>query len=121
MKFYQEITTDWLGDIPNHTYLLNDSRDRMLGYVASNTNRLQLFKAPVTFDGRRRKFKAVPNTWGWIPPKESNTNPTVTITGSRGDLYKVERTDGRLRCSCSGYKFRGQCKHVTEVERTKQI
>lgn len=126
MKFYQETTTDWLGNIPNHVYLLNDSRDRMWGYVPSVGGMpsvggdLKIFVKPLPFDARRRRFKPVPNIWGWQEPKRVVPANSVEVRGSRGDIYTVTRDGSRLTCSCSGYKFRGACRHITEVERTQQ-
>lgn len=119
MKFYQEITTDWLGDIPNHVYLLNDSRDKMWGYVPIGDD-LKIFSKPLPFDTRRRRFVTVPNTWGWQEPARVVPANSIEVRGSRGDIYTVTRDGGRLTCSCSGYKFRGACRHIAEVERTQQ-
>mgnify|MGYP003351800177 CR=1 FL=1 len=38
------------------------------------------------------------------------------FTGSKGDVYVVEKIDNMLKCSCPGYTFRGTCKHVKEVK-----
>ena len=116
MKFCQEVTSNWLGNIPNHTYLLTESGDRMWGYVPSNSNELKLFKSPLPFDARRRKFKTVPNVWGWTPPAVTVPKNAVAITGSRGDTYTVELDGGRYTCTCSGFRFRSICKHINEVK-----
>jgi len=40
---------------------------------------------------------------------------TWSVTGSRGDTYTVTELNGHVTCSCSGFKFRGQCRHVKEL------
>jgi len=38
------------------------------------------------------------------------------ITNSKGtDTYDVECTDKGFTCDCSGFTFRGKCKHSSEV------
>lgn len=111
MKFFQEIT-QWDQAVPNHTYLLNDSKSRMSGYVPANANHLIMFSQPMPFDTRGRRFREVPDQWGHIP---SEPERSWKFTGSRGDEYVVVLSDGQPMCSCPGYQFRGKCKHVTEV------
>ena len=43
------------------------------------------------------------------------------VEGSKGGTYIVERLDGVLRCSCPGYQFRGQCRHIEGIEREQNI
>jgi hypothetical protein len=38
------------------------------------------------------------------------------FTGSKGDIYVVQKIDNMLKCSCPGFTFRGECKHVKSVE-----
>ena len=121
MKFRQEITSNWVGNIPNHIYLLTESNDRMWGYVPVGSNDLQIFKSPLPFDARRRKFKTVPNTWGWIPPAITVQQNEVVVTGSRGDVYTVSLEGGKYACTCSGFRFRSACKHIEQVKNNSLI
>ena len=68
---------------------------------------------------------------GWIPVEDhisfddvEVTNPfanikknTYTITGSRGDKYTVTNRNGQFSCNCPAGKFRGACKHSTQVQK----
>lgn len=115
MKFYQE-TTVWDSPTDNHVYLLNDSKSKMIGYVRAGTNSVFTFKKPIGISMRGRKFREVANTFGYTVKKTEPTNPQWQVQGSKGDTYIVERTENGLTCTCSGFKFRGACKHVKLLE-----
>jgi uncharacterized Zn finger protein len=34
--------------------------------------------------------------------------------------YMVELTDSNYSCTCTGYSFRGKCKHITAVAEKQQ-
>ena len=114
MKVLMEIT-EWSGSVPNHVYFLSDSRDRMFGYVPVATNVPVRFSKPIRFETRGRKFRAVPNSWNFEDLKILNPTDTWNVTGSRGNQYQVEKTENGLTCTCSGFGFRGQCRHVAEI------
>lgn len=104
MLALKEITV-W--DVPNHIYITNDSRSKLHGYVVDG--KLTEFVKPLQFDTRRRRFQTVENQW--IQPDNSAT--TRTVTGSRGTVYTITIQDGQEHCSCSGFKFRGHCRHIS--------
>ena len=68
---------------------------------------------------------------GWIPVEDhisfndvEVTNPYANIkkeeyqiTGSRGDKYTVTNRNGQFSCNCPAGKFRGTCKHSTQVQK----
>jgi hypothetical protein len=114
MKFLQE-TTAWPDATPNHTYLMDDSKTYMYGYVPAGTDVLKMFKGRIQISVSRRKFREVANTFGYQEPKPVVTADRWEVKGSRGDTYIVERIDGALTCTCSGFRFRSKCKH-TEVK-----
>jgi hypothetical protein len=115
MKFFLE-TTKWADGYPNHVYLLDDSKSKMTAYVRNGTNEVFKFKKPIRIDTRGRSFKEVPNTFGYNTKSEDDTSvPKWTITGSKGDLYVVQKIDNQYNCSCSGFRFRGNCKHVEQI------
>ena len=116
MQFFQE-TTKYKEDIPSGIYLLNDSKSRMYAFIPHGSDTVKTFKAPIAISTRGRTFKAVPNTFNYtMPGKELSKNPTWKVLGSKGDIYTVEKTEHGMVCSCSGFKFRGRCRHISEIK-----
>ena len=91
MKVLQEITA-W--DTPNHIYFVNDSKDKMFAYIRASGKDIERFKVPMPLKVSGRKFKEIENTFG----------------------YTVSENAGEWACTCAGWKFRGACKHVTELQ-----
>jgi len=74
------------------------------------------FKSPLKLDVRGRKFREVPNTWGFFPREDlKSISKSWTVKGSKGDEYTVSEDAGYLSCSCSGFKFRGKCRHIDSI------
>ena len=113
MKFYQE-TTRWDTPTPNHIYLLSTDKSKLYGYMKSGTEEPITFKKPIRFDQRGRTFREVKEL-GEINLDEV-TVETWKFTGSKGNEYFVTKQDGQLKCSCPGYQFRGDCRHIKEVD-----
>jgi hypothetical protein len=111
MKFLKE-TTEWPDSTPNHTYLVDDSKTYMHGYVPQGTDVLKMFRGKIQISVSRRKFKEVSNTFGYVEPTLVSTPDRWEVKGSKGDTYVVERVGGTLTCTCSGFKFRSKCKHT---------
>ena len=113
MRVLKEIT-DWA--TPNHTYFTNDSKDKIYAYVKASTNQLEVLKVPLKFSTSKRKFMEVPNLWGYLRDEDITVvGKSWVVTGSRGDKYTVtEDATGQRTCSCSGFKFRGDCRHVKD-------
>jgi len=112
MKAFKEIT-EWDSDfaVPNHVYFLNDSRDKMYGYVQSGTGIVQTMRTPYRFHTRGRKFKEIPNTWNFGVDDQPEGFVKIVI-GSKGEKYTITETSGIYQCSCPGFKFRGKCRHI---------
>jgi uncharacterized Zn finger protein len=111
MKFFRE-TTAW--SVPNHTYLLSTDKSKMYGYIRRGTDVAETFKKPYRFDTRGRQFVEV-RELGEIDLDEVKLEKWE-FTGSKGDTYVVQKIDNMLKCSCPGFTFRGDCKHVKQVE-----
>jgi len=114
MKILLE-TTEWANaNSANHVYFMDDSRSKMFAYVKFGEGKPIRFKNPIRIDIRGRKFKDVPNTWKFNV-KEEPEGRTWEVKGSKGDVYQVTEVNGNLSCTCSGFRFRGDCKHVKAV------
>jgi hypothetical protein len=121
MKAFQEIT-EWDCEfaVPNHVYFLSDSKDKMYGYVPSGGETVQRMNKPYRFHTRGRKFREVKNVWKFSV-EETESKPqgrTWQVAGSKGNSYTVTQELGTWTCTCSGFKFRGKCRHVSEISST---
>jgi len=118
MKAFQEIT-EWDTDfvMPNHVYFLSDSKDKMYGYVKAGTGEIQEVKKPYRFHVRGRRFKEVPNIWGFFHSDELiHLGGQYKVTGSRGNVYTVTEERGTWSCTCPASKYQaGDCKHIRQV------
>lgn len=115
MKFYQE-TTDYGDKIANGVYLLDDAKAKMYAYVSPVDGTVKTFNRPIGISTKGRKFKVVENTYNYTIPEEIAENPRWEVAGSKGNTYFVEKTNNGLACTCSGFKFRGECKHVKQFQ-----
>lgn len=95
IEILKEIT-DW--DYNNGVYHVNAK-----GELVQHND--VVFKHPLKgFSKSRRMFEKI----GEYP--DQDTRGTI-VEGSNGKKYVVD--DGK--CSCPGFKFRGQCKHIEMV------
>ena len=114
MKWFTE-TTDYRDSTPNGVYLLDDSKSKMYAFKPFGTGTIKVFKNPIRIDVRGRKF-AINSVQFKTQLKEPEPEGRVwTVKGSKGDEYKIIELNGNYSCSCSGFKFRGDCKHVKSV------
>jgi hypothetical protein len=114
MKFYKETTKDWSVPTPNHVYLLTTDKSKLYGYIKAGTEEVTVFGKPYNFDSRRRTFQEVKEL-GEIDLNKV-TVPTWRVNGSKGNMYLVQKIDNVYNCNCSGFKFRGNCRHIAEIE-----
>ena len=108
-------TTNWSDTTPNHVYFLDDSKEKMYAYVTRGSMDVFQFKRPIRIDTRGRSFTAVPNIWNYPAPEESVKAQTQwEVPGSKGQKYIVKKEDDVYTCTCPGYTYRGDCRHVKE-------
>ena len=119
MKTFQEVT-EWDPEycVPNHVYFLNDSKEKMYGFVNSK-GVVQNFAKPYKFYSKGRKFKEVANRWNFVVKEEE---PEVAqgkefkVPGSKGAIYTVTDDNGTWSCTCPASKWqKGECKHIVKL------
>lgn len=114
MKWFAE-TTDYKDAVPNGIYLLDDSKSKMYAFKPRGTGEIKTFKNPIRIDVRGRKFVINPVQFKTNLKEEEPEGRVWVVKGSKGDEYKVSEINGNWACTCSGFKFRGACKHVQSV------
>jgi len=50
-----------------------------------------------------------------LEPKQTSSARTVTVEGSKGQSYVVTIAPSGKSCTCSGFSFRRNCKHLNMV------
>lgn len=117
MKWFLE-TTVWNDSTPNGIYLMDDAKAKMYAYKPFGTGKIKVFKNPIRIDIRGRKFVVNPVQFKTKLQEEEPEGRVWEVKGSKGDIYKVSELNGAYSCTCSGFKFRGQCKHVESIVQT---
>jgi hypothetical protein len=115
MKWFAE-TTDYKDKVPNGIYLLDDSKAKMYAFRPRGTGDIKVFRNPIRIDVRGRKFVVNPVQFATGVKEPEPEGRTWTVKGSKGDVYKVTDANGLLSCTCSGFKFRGDCKHAKSIQ-----
>ena len=114
MKVLLEIT-EWDTKTSNHVYFLDDSKSKMFAYVKFGRGKPFQFKTPIRLDIRGRKFRIVPDVYNLKLSRPEPEGRVIKVPGSRGDEHTVTELNGNWTCSCSGFRFRGHCRHVKEL------
>jgi hypothetical protein len=42
---------------------------------------------------------------------------SIQVKGSKGNTYTVTKQGDKWKCQCSGFQFRGKCKHITNLQK----
>lgn len=92
----------------NHLYLMNDSMSKVIAYVRNRDKHLHVFKHPLEIETKGRKFEILERIM------ENDPN-RVEVRGSKGNIYYVTKKGDGYKCSCTGFKYHGSCKHIQEV------
>ena len=119
MKAFLEIT-EWATDfaMKNHVYFLSDSKDKMYAYV-NKAGQVETMRTPYRFKASGRKFKEVPNTWGFRLEEEpeETVGKQYRVPGSKGAIYTVTNDAGAWSCTCPASKWqKGECKHIVQLK-----
>lgn len=115
MKWFAE-TTDYRDSVPNGVYLLDDSKSKMYAFRPGSGGAIKVFRNPIRIDIRGRKFKLNSVQFKTALQEEEPEGRVIEVQGSKGDIYKVTELNSNWSCSCSGFKFRGDCKHIKSVQ-----
>lgn len=114
MKWYSEIT-QYSDGIANGTYLLDDGKTKLYAYVSPGATEPKQFKNPIKIDTRGRKFVVSSTQYKIVVKEQEPEGRVIEVRGSKGDIYRVTEVNGNYSCTCSGFKFRGDCKHIKGV------
>ena len=115
-------TTVWADGYQNcnHTYLLDGSK--IVAYVKSGTDEVQVLRTPLAIDKRYRTFiKAYHSGLANLSksqPKDPDTKVFKVKSNTKEYIVKVNKN--RYNCTCTGYNFRGKCKHIDAVAKKLQ-
>lgn len=113
MKWFAE-TTDYKDKVPNGIYLLDDTKTKMYAFQPRGTDEIKTFKNFIRIDTRGRKFVVNPVQFKTEVKAEVPEGRSWTVKGSRGDEYRITELNGDFSCTCSGFRFRGECKHIKD-------
>ncbi len=109
MKLVQEMTVFAGAKMPNHSYMLNDA-GIAIGYRKFSAGEVVRFRTPLRLDIRGRTFKLVDD----LGSDADVSSKVVEVAGSGNNVYTVDLN--RKQCSCTGFKYRGECKHIAIAE-----
>ena len=91
---------------PNHTYLLDG--DKIIAYIKWHEGEPEYLRTPLKLDRRGRKFEELKIN----PFSVKVESKLIEFKGSKGNSYFVDPE--AQTCTCPGFTFRGDCKHIKE-------
>jgi len=104
-----EEITEWSTPFqPNNILFLSNSKSKLYAYINRVTGEQKVLKNPIDFDPRYRKFQLIKQV--------EEDRPGIQVKGSKGDIYYVTNDNDRWKCTCTGYKYHGTCKHIEKVK-----
>jgi hypothetical protein len=114
MKLMIETTVFAGAKMPNHSYLLNDA-GIAIGMRKFSAGEIVRFRTPLRLDIRGRTFRLVDD----LGSDADVSSKVVEVAGSGTNVYTVDLD--RKQCSCTGFKYRGECKHIAIAESNSGI
>ena len=114
-------TTVWSdGSNANHTYLLDGSK--IVAYAKHSDNSVQVLRTQIKIDKRYRTFIKAKHFGleNIIKSSPTKSNIRVFKVKSKEKEYFVELSDYNYTCTCTGFNFRGKCKHIDAVAKKQQ-
>ena len=114
-------TTVWSdGSNANHTYLLEGSK--IIAYAKFGGNDIQELRTQIKIDKRYRTFVKTKHSGlqKFIKKTIPKPNTSVFKVTSGEKEYFVELSDYNYTCTCTGFNFRGKCKHIDAVAKKQQ-
>ena len=114
-------TTVWSdGSNANHTYLLDGTK--IIAYAKSSDNSIQVLRTQIKIDKRYRTFIKAKHfgLQNLIKSTPTKSNTRVFKVKSKEKEYFVELSDYNYTCTCTGFNFRGKCKHIDVVAKKQQ-
>ena len=114
-------TTIWSdGSNANHTYLLDGTK--IIAYAKSSDNSVQVLRTQIKIDKRYRTFVKTKHfgLQNLIKSTPTKSNTRVFKVKSKEKEYFVELSDYNYTCTCTGFNFRGKCKHIDAVAKKQQ-
>lgn len=115
LEIFKETTVWSDGSNANHTYLLDGTK--IIAYAKYSDNSVQVLKTQIKIDKRYRTFVKTkhPGLEKLIKNTTPKSNTRVFKVKSKEKEYFVELSDYNYSCTCTGFTFRGKCKHITAV------
>lgn len=102
-------------DIRNHTYLLDG--DKVIAYAVFGGDEIRFSPSKIRIDKRGRKF--VFSDHPGLKKLLSNQKPEPGVRTfkikSKDKVYFVTSKKDNFSCTCTGFTFRGKCKHIDAV------
>jgi hypothetical protein len=89
----------------------------MYAFKPLGTGTVKVFKNPIRIDTRGRKFAVNSVQFETALREPEPEGRVIEVQGSKGNVYKVTELNGNYSCTCSGFKFRGDCRHTKEVQK----
>jgi hypothetical protein len=123
LSAYKEVT-EWDGEfskMPQNVYLF-DGKNNALAYAKDGDAEIFVFHTPLRIDTRRRKFVKVKHKKldafaKTVSVKPKSDYPSWTVKSESGNTYTVELIGDSYQCNCTGFSYRGKCKHSDQIKK----